>query len=102
MERWRRRQDRKLESPRRSLASALAVSRIAKRIGNRCRARVALQTFDGQGYGVAAAQAQRGDAALQIAALEFVEERDQDARAGGAYRVADGYGATVHIYFFGI
>jgi len=49
---------------------------------------VPLVTFDGEGYGVAAAEAEGGDAALQITALQLVEERDKHARAGRADRMA--------------
>jgi len=37
--------------------------------------------FDGESDGVAAAEAKGGDAALQVAALQFVEQRDENARA---------------------
>src|ERR1700756_3147115 len=40
---------------------------------------VSSAAFDGQGHGVAAAEAESGDAALEIAALQFVEQRHQDA-----------------------
>ena len=35
--------------------------------------------FDGEGDGVAAAEAKGGEAALQVAALQFVEQRDENA-----------------------
>lgn len=35
-----------------------------------------LRAFDGEGYGVAAAEAEGGDAALEVAAVEFMEQRD--------------------------
>ena len=38
-----------------------------------------LETFDGEGNGVASAEAECGNAALQVAALQFVEQRNKDA-----------------------
>ena len=46
-------------------------------------------SLDGQRHGVAAAQAQRGDAAMHVAALHFVQQRRQNARARCADRVSD-------------
>ncbi len=40
-----------------------------------------LEALDGEGYGVAAAEAEGGDAAFQVAALQFVEQRDEDSGA---------------------
>src|SRR5438309_1928578 len=40
------------------------------------------ETLDGEGDGVSAAEAEGSDAALEVAALQFVEQRDEDARAG--------------------
>src|SRR5438046_2430873 len=60
------------------------------------------ETFDGEGYGVAAAEAQRGNATFQIASLQFVQESDQDARPAGADRMTDGHCAAVDVHFFGI
>ena len=42
-----------------------------------------LAPLDGEGHGVASAEAEGGDAALEIAALQFVEQGDEDARAAG-------------------
>src|SRR6266436_642015 len=61
-----------------------------------------LVPFDGEGHGVASAEAEGGDAALQVAALQFVEQRDEDARAARADGMAERYRAAIHIHFFGI
>ena len=53
--------------------------------------------FDGEGYGVAAAEAEGGYAFLCVAALHLVDERDEDARAAGADGVADGDCAAVDV-----
>src|SRR5882757_3576871 len=42
-----------------------------------------LAPLDGEGHGVASAEAEGGDAALEIAALQFTEQGDEDARAAG-------------------
>ena len=47
------------------------------------------QQFDRHGGGLAAADAQRGDAALLAALAQRAEQRDDDARAAGADRVAE-------------
>src|ERR1700730_8203998 len=44
---------------------------------NKLTVRVLSVALDGEGHGVAAAEAERGDAAFQVAALQFVEKRDQ-------------------------
>ena len=62
----------------------------------------ALEAFDGERDGVAAAKAKRGDAALQVAALQFVKQRDEDARAGSADGMAERDCAAIDVYFFGI
>src|SRR6266850_2970160 len=59
-------------------------------------------TLDREGHGVSAAQAKRGDAALQIAALQFVEQGHEDSRSAGADGVAERDGAAVYVNFFGI
>src|SRR6267143_1020397 len=61
-----------------------------------------LAPLDSEGHGVASAEAEGGDAALEIAALQFVEQGDEDARAAGADGMAEGDSAAVHVYFFGI
>src|SRR4051794_31308355 len=43
------------------------------------------------------ADAQRGEAAAQVPALELVDERAEDHRAGGAQRVAHGDRAAVDV-----
>src|SRR5271169_6260811 len=58
--------------------------------------------FDGDGYCIAAAEAEGCDAALQIAALQFVEQGDEDARAGCTNRVSEGDRAAIYVYFFGV
>ena len=58
------------------------------------------RTLDREGDGVAAAETQGGDAPLELAALQFVEKRDQDAGATRADGVADGDCAAVHIDLF--
>src|ERR1700693_1809149 len=60
------------------------------------------ETLDREGHGVSAAQAERGDSALQIAALQFVEQGDKDSRATRADRMAESDGAAVYVHFFGI
>lgn len=44
----------------------------------------ALRAFDGQRHGIATAEAQRGHAALRVAPGHLVEQRHEDARAGGS------------------
>src|SRR6185295_12214663 len=66
------------------------------------RRATALVALDAEGHGVAATKAECGDAALQVAALEFIEQRDKDARAAGADRMSDGNRAAVYIHFFRI
>src|SRR5580700_894621 len=58
--------------------------------------------LDGERDGVAASEAQRGDSAMRVAALQFVQQRREDARAGSADRMADSHGAAVYVYFRGI
>src|SRR5277367_1447922 len=64
--------------------------------------RLRLRKFDGKRDGIASAEAEGGDAALEIAALQFVEQRDQDAGAGCADGMAEGDGAAIDVYFFRI
>src|SRR5260370_5566148 len=61
-----------------------------------------LATLHSEGYGVAAAEAQGGDSALEVAPLQFVEQRDQDARAARADGMAEADGPPFHIDLFGI
>src|SRR6266568_5794172 len=61
-----------------------------------------LVTFDGEGDGVSAAEAEGGDAALEVAALQLIEQRDEDARAARADGMAERHAAAVHVDFFGI
>ena len=53
--------------------------------------------FDDGGDAHAAAHAQRGQAVAQLAAMQLVDQRVQDHRAGGAQRVAHGDGAAVDV-----
>src|SRR5450830_950725 len=53
--------------------------------------------LDADGRRFAAADAQRRHAALAAAVLQRAQQRDDDARAGGADRVAQRAGAAVHI-----
>src|ERR1700723_413292 len=55
--------------------------------------------LDGECDGIAAAKAERGDTALQIAPLQFIKQRDQHARARCANRMTERDRATVHVYF---
>src|ERR1019366_7874824 len=64
--------------------------------------RYTLRALDGEGDGVAAAGAERGDSALQVAELQFVEQRDEKAGAGCANGMAKRDGAPVHVHFLGI
>src|SRR5690349_16676721 len=59
-------------------------------------------SLDGEGDGVAAAEAEGGDAALEVAALEFIKQADEDARSAGADGMAERDRAAVHVGFFGI
>ena len=56
-----------------------------------------LHPFDGERDAVAAAEAERRDAALQVAPLQRVEQRRQHARAARADRVAERDGAAVDV-----
>jgi hypothetical protein len=56
-------------------------------------------TFDCDGGGFAAADAERGDAAAEIALLERREQRDENARAGCADGMAERAGAAVDVDF---
>jgi hypothetical protein len=58
--------------------------------------------FDGDRYSVAAAEAEGCDAALQIAALQFVQQCDQDAGAGCTDGVPQRYRAAINVYLFGV
>src|SRR6266704_351529 len=61
-----------------------------------------LVALDGEGDGVATAEAEGCDAALQVAALQFVEQGDEDARPTRADGMAEGDGAAVHVDLFRI
>src|SRR6202790_917493 len=61
-----------------------------------------LWALDGHSDGVASAQAQGGNAALQVSALQFVQQCDQDTSATGADGVADRHRAAVNVNLFGI
>src|SRR6478752_4811166 len=53
--------------------------------------------LDDRGDAHAAADAQRGQAALELTTLELVDQGAEDHRAGGAERVAHGDRATVDV-----
>src|SRR6476660_3295525 len=56
-----------------------------------------VRVFDDHGDALTAADAEGGQAALRVAPLHFVQERDEDAGAAGADRVAESDGATVDV-----
>ena len=58
--------------------------------------------LDAHGDAHAAADAQRGEALLGVAALHLVQQRVEHARAGGADRMADGDGAAVDVDLVGV
>jgi len=51
--------------------------------------------LDGEGDAVAAAQAECGDASMQVHPLEGIEQRRQHARTAGTYGMPQRYGAAV-------
>src|SRR5690348_1775690 len=53
--------------------------------------------FYRHGGGFTTTNAKRSDPALPAPVLEGMDQRHQDARAGGADRVAEGAGAAVHV-----
>src|SRR6185312_16200856 len=53
---------------------------------------------DAEGNRVAAAEAERGEAAVHVAVLHGIEKRRQHARAARADRMAERDGAAVHIH----
>ena len=53
--------------------------------------------FEGEGDGVAAAEAEGGDAFVSVAALHLVEQGDEDAGAAGSDGMADGDGSAVDV-----
>src|SRR5262249_5452059 len=55
--------------------------------------------FNGKRDAITTAQTQGGDAALQAAILQRVEQRRQHARAAGANRMTEGNRAAVHVHF---
>ena len=61
-----------------------------------------LDALDAHRDAHAAADAKRGEALLGVAALHFVEQGGQDARARGSDGVADGDGAAVHVHLLKI
>src|SRR6266404_5728004 len=92
-----------LGSSRAASGNALPVrARSSSRSYTASRGILRLETLDGEGHGVSAAEAEGGDAALQIAALQFVEESDEDARATRADGMAESDGAAIYVHFFGI
>src|SRR5579864_2955036 len=63
------------------------------------RATAAILPLNRERDGVAAAEAQRGDAAMHVAPLHFVQQSRQNPRAGSADGMPNGHGPAVHIYF---
>ena len=61
-----------------------------------------LHALDGKRDGVASAEAERRDAAMQIAALQFVKQRDENARAASTDWMAERDRAAIHIDLRGI
>src|SRR5207302_3961670 len=61
-----------------------------------------LETFDGEGDGVASAKAKWSDAAFEVAAFQFIEQGNEDARAARANGMTERDRAAVDVYFFGI
>ncbi len=60
------------------------------------------RALDSEGDGIPAAKAESSDAALQVAALQFVQQRDQNARAGSADGMPERNGASIHVNLFRI
>ena len=58
----------------------------------------ALGPFDRQGDAVSAAEAQRGNAAFQVAPPQRIEQRRQHARAARADRVPESNSPAVHVH----
>src|SRR6476661_6940680 len=54
--------------------------------------------LDGESNAVAAAETERGNAALQSAVLESVEQRREHASAAGTDGVTERHGATVDVH----
>jgi hypothetical protein len=57
-------------------------------------------TFDRDRGGFAAADAERGDAALEVLRLERMQQRDNQPSAGGADRMAERAGAAIDVELF--
>ena len=60
----------------------------------------ARDALDGDGGGFTAADAQRGDAAFQVARFQRMQQRHDQSRAGGADRMAERAGAAIDVEFF--
>src|ERR1700676_4375178 len=58
--------------------------------------------FHGKRHGIAAAKAKSGDAALQVAALQFVKQRHEYARATGTDGMAERHRPPVRVLLFRI
>ena len=61
-----------------------------------------LEPLDHEGDALSAADAERGQPVAEAAGAQRVEQRDQDARAGRADRVAERDGAAVHVHALGV
>src|SRR5579875_2248692 len=68
----------------------------------RTRNRAPLRALDGEGDGISATEAEGGDATFQTTALQFIEQRDENTRAGCADGMSKRDRAAVHVDLFGI
>src|SRR5262245_59538603 len=59
-------------------------------------------SLDCHRYAHPAADAERGEALLRVALLHLVQQRDEDARARGADRMAERDRAAVHVHLAGV
>src|SRR4051812_25034996 len=65
----------------------------------RRRAEPSLNDFNGKGDRLPAAEANGGDASLPAPYFQSVQQGDQNARAGGAQRMAERDRAAVNVHF---
>src|SRR5881396_1104938 len=84
-------------SPRAHRFSRSRYSRRARKNRNRTRPGSASRNLDRHGSRLAPADAQARDAAPASGLLERADQGDEDARARGAYRVAERAGTAVDI-----
>src|SRR6476660_9439355 len=74
----------------------------AGRLRQPARPEAALTALDAHGDAHAPADAKRGETFLGVAPLHLVQQRDENARAGCADRVADGDGAAIDVDLLGV